>query len=115
MKVIVSRHAQERLKERCGLNKKSIQRMTEKAYTNGISRIEMNGRLHKWATSIARSGVSNATNVKLYGDKLFLFDRAILVTVIQVPPNILKDIDKMIRKEKKGREKEIQGNTEASE
>lgn len=115
MKVIVSRHAQERLKERCGLNKKSIQRMAEKAYTYGISRVEMNGRLHKWATSIARSGVSNATNVKLYGDKLFLFDRAILVTVIQVPSNILKDMDKMIRREKQKYEKEIQGNTETSE
>ena len=34
--VRVSKHASRRLKERCGLNKKSVQRMADIAFTNGM-------------------------------------------------------------------------------
>lgn len=104
MNAVVSRHARKRLKERSGLNKKAIQRMVDMAYTQGIRHSQMKGRLHKWVTSVACKGISNATNIRAYGDKLYLFDRNILVTVIQIPPNLLKDIKNMVN-EKEGERK----------
>ncbi|WP_373124748.1 hypothetical protein [Blautia producta] len=97
MNAVVSRHARKRLKERSGLNKKAIQRMVDMAYTQGIRHSQMKGRLHKWVTSVTCKGISNATNIRAYGDKLYLFDRNILVTVIQIPPNLLKDIKNMVK------------------
>ena len=50
--VTVSKHAVRRLKERCGLNKRSVQRMADKAFTDGIRHSDTRGRLNKWVTSL---------------------------------------------------------------
>ena len=45
--VTVSKHAVRRLKEHCGLNKRSAQRMADKAFTDGIRHTDTRGRLNK--------------------------------------------------------------------
>ena len=45
--VTVSKHAVRRLKEQCGLNKRSAQRMADKAFTDGIRHSDTRGRLNK--------------------------------------------------------------------
>ena len=50
--VTVSKHAVRRLKEHCGLNKRSAQRMADKAFTDGIRHSDTRGRLNKWVTSL---------------------------------------------------------------
>lgn len=39
----------------------------------------------------------NANNIRLYGDKAYIFCDKVLVTVIQIPTGLMKDFKKMIR------------------
>lgn len=50
--VRVSKHASRRLKERCGLNKKSVQRMADIAFTNGMKQEDATGQLNRWMASL---------------------------------------------------------------
>ena len=95
--VDVSNHAARRLKERCGLNKKSIQRMADKAFMDGIKHSDTKGRLNKWVTSIFFYNKA-ANNIRLYGDKAYIFAGNILVTVIQIPGDLFKDVNAMVKK-----------------
>ncbi len=83
----ISKHAEERLKERCGLNKKACKRIVQKAFDEGITHSQTKGRLNKWVTSLYFKN-QKAGNIRLYGDKAYIFCGAILVTVIQVPASL---------------------------
>lgn len=98
--MIVTNHANERLKERCGLKKKTKEHMVEKAFTKGYSHSQTKGRLNKWVTSLYFKN-RNANNIRLYGDKAYIFCGEVLVTVIQIPASLMKDFKKMIIKEDK--------------
>ena len=97
--IIVSNHANSRMRERIGINKKSCQRLAEKAYIDGISSIDASGELQNFMNYIANKHHNNAF-VRLYGEKVFIyakeFDMAdglqkmVLVTVIQIPNNLTK-------------------------
>lgn len=91
MDIIVSKHAEQRLKERCGLNKKSVQRITEKAFENGIRHRELKGNMRKWVDGLYLHE-QKANNIRLYGDKAFLFCGKILVTVIQIPASMRNEL-----------------------
>ncbi len=93
----ISNHAKQRMKERCGFNKKTQERMSEKALKCGITHAQTKGRLNKWITSLFFKN-TNANNIRIYGDNAYIFCRETLVTVIPVPANIKKDMDKMIRR-----------------
>lgn len=92
----VTEHAKRRLKERNGLNSKSIDRIAEKALNNGIRHNQTKGRLCKWVTSVFFRN-TNINNIRLYGDKAYLFDDEKLVTVLQIPQSLTKDMRKMIK------------------
>lgn len=66
MKIQVSKHAEERMRERCGLNKKSVERMAQRAYENGTHHNETKGNLNKWITGIYFKN-KNANNIRIYG------------------------------------------------
>lgn len=65
MKIEITRHAEQRMRERLGLNKKSIERMAQRAYDNGICHNETRGNLNKWITKVYFSN-KNANNIRLY-------------------------------------------------
>lgn len=93
----ISEHAKERLAQRNGLNKKSIDRIAKRAYTEGISHAQTKGNLNKWVTSLYFKS-RNANNIRLYGDKAYIFCDDTLVTVLQIPANLCKDLKKMVKK-----------------
>lgn len=92
--VHVTRHAKKRLKERSGLQKGSMARISEKAFIQGINYRDTKGRLRKWIAKVDFDGGTKMT--KLYGDKLYLFDDNRLVTILQVPADLARDRKKMI-------------------
>ena len=97
MEAIVTEHAKDRLKERSGLKKKSIDRIAEKALTEGYSHNELKGRLKKFVDALYLShNVCN--NIKIYGDKAYLFKGTTLITVLQVPNYLTKDIKNMVKR-----------------
>lgn len=83
------------MKERCGLNKKSVDRIAEKAFKEGITHGQTKGRLNKWMTKLYFTN-KTANNIRLYGDKAYIFCNEILVTVIQIPNDLIKDFKKMV-------------------
>ena len=92
----ISRHAAKRLKERCGLNKKACERMVQKAFDEGIKHSQTKGRLNKWVTGLYFKN-ETANNIRLYGDKAYRFCEETLVTVIQIPAGLMKDLKEMIK------------------
>ena len=94
IEAIVTNHAKKRIKERCGLNKKSIQRMATKALEEGHTHSETKGRLNKWMTSLYFRG-SKANNIRLYGEKAYIFRDTVLITVIPIPNNLLDLANKL--------------------
>lgn len=93
----ISKHAEERLKERCGLNKKACKRIAQKAFDEGITHSQTKGRLNKWITSLYFKN-KRADNIRIYGDKAYIFCNVVLVTVIQVPVSLMKDLKQMVKK-----------------
>jgi hypothetical protein len=103
--IVVTDHAFDRIKERSGINKKAAVWLAERAYQKGLSHNETNGGLDKYISSVA--GKSNKDNrIKIYGDKLFIFNLSNkqnvkeytekgeliirLVTVLSLSPNLTK-------------------------
>lgn len=93
----ISNHGKMRMKQRCGLNKKSCERMAEKTFKEGIRHNETTGRLNKWISSLYFKN-KNANNIRLYGDKAYIFCGDVLVTVIQIPNDLKKDMKSMIKR-----------------
>ena len=96
--VFVTRHAADRMRERGGLNRKSIQRIANQVYFNGYPIERTKGRLRKWMYKISKSNPS-AQNLRIYGDKLYIFSNDVLITVFNIPNDLKKDLPKMIDKE----------------
>lgn len=92
----ISKHAEERLKTRCGFNKETSERMAQRAFEEGITHSKTKGRLNKWVTRLYFRN-KNANNIRLYGDKAYIFCNEILVTVIQIPVSLMKDLKKMVK------------------
>lgn len=93
----ISEHAFKRLSERSGLSKKAAYRIAEKAFTQGITHSETKGNLNKYITSLYFNN-TNANNIRLYGDKVYIFVGEVLVTVLQIPSNLTKDMKKLVRR-----------------
>lgn len=64
--VRVSKHASRRLKERCGLNKKSVQRMADIAFTNGMKQEDATGQLNRWMASLVSMEIMYTYFVELH-------------------------------------------------
>lgn len=107
----VSSHAYKRLHERSGLNSKASERLVERVLERGYRRTQLHGRLRKWVDSKSELNTDNETDCVVYGDKLFIFKekRKVLVTVLQIPANLTKDLTVFVNKQK-GRQNEKKGN-----
>lgn len=89
----ISRHATKRLAQRCGLNKKAMQRIVDKAFELGIPMQATKGDVNRWVLEVYSKN-TNADNIRLYGDKAFLFDDTVLITVLQIPCNLIKKLQR---------------------
>lgn len=92
----LSNHAKSRLKQRCGFNKKAADRMSEKAFHDGIRHSETKGQLRKWTTALCLKN-PQANNIRLYGDKAYIFCDEVLVTVLQIPPELMRNYKRMLK------------------
>ena len=71
--------------------------MAKKALEEGISHGQTKGNLKKWIDSLYFYSKS-ANNIKLYGDKAYLFNNETLITVLQIPANLTKNLNIYIKK-----------------
>lgn len=94
--MIVTQHAKQRMKQRCGLKEKSSDRIAKKAYENGLRHGDYTGNLKKWVDSLYFRNQS-ANQIRLYSDKAYIFMNQKLITVLQIPHNLVKEADKLRR------------------
>jgi hypothetical protein len=86
-------HAENRAKERCGLNKKTTERMAKIAYEKGLKHSDCSGRLRKYITSLYFYNQS-ANQIRVYGDKVYIFYNEILITIMNLPNNLKNIVNK---------------------
>ncbi len=96
----VTRHGEQRIRERIGVSKKGAERQSELALERGISHGEMKGRLHKWVTSVAMNEAQTRGKYHIYNNKLFIYKSNALITVIPVPSNLHKAVAEQTKKKK---------------
>ena len=94
----VTKHAKERMKERCGIKEKSADRMAKIAYEKGLKHRDLTGNLKKWVDSLYFKNRA-ANQIRLYGDKAYIFQNEKLITVIQIPHNLVKEVVRISKKE----------------
>ena len=77
----MSNHATDRMSERCGLNKKSAERLSKLALENGISHSDTSGSLNRYLTKLFFYN-KTANNIRIYGEYIYIFCDDILITVM---------------------------------
>lgn len=97
----VTRHAERRTRERVGIPKKAVRRAAAKAITEGIRRTETDGGLRRYLDWLYWRGNGGASNIMVYGDKVYLFNDDTLITVLNVPPAHMKQAARLMQKRRK--------------
>lgn len=95
--VVITNHAIERAKERCGFNKKAALRMANKAVIEGISLTDAKGSVAAW---VIKNSYKYGTNRKIYlfGDKAWVYSLEnentvlALVTILQIPNELIRKV-----------------------
>lgn len=70
--MFVTKHAQYRMKQRCGVNKRSVHRMAKKVFQLGVKHRETTGKLKKWVNGLYLHN-RTANQIRLYGDMAYIF------------------------------------------
>ena len=91
--LIVSDHARQRIKERCGISKKSADRVCALATRRGVVRENTKGALRKWLDNNVRDN----RDLLVYGDKAFVISAEnVVVTVLQIPQCLTRNMSNML-------------------
>lgn len=83
----LTEHAVLRAKQRLKINRNSLRRLSEKAYTKGIKHADTKGTLNKYITSVWAKK-KNCNNIRIFGEHLFLFSDNVLVTLYIMPSEL---------------------------
>lgn len=67
----ITEHAKQRMKERCGFNSKTAERMAKKAFYGGITHAQTKGKLNKWVTSLYFKNVKS-NNIRIYWENCYI-------------------------------------------
>lgn len=81
---IITHHAYDQAKNRLSLSKGAFKALAKRAYYNGLSKRDINGRLFRYLEQLYHAHKGKANNVKIYGENAFLFHDNILLTVFKL-------------------------------
>lgn len=95
----VTVHAGRRIRERIGVNKKSIQSVSDRALSKGLAHEELTGKLKRYIDKLYfRSETAN--NIKVYAEKVYLFKGNLLITVVSLPTGLKRIANKLSNSKK---------------
>jgi hypothetical protein len=87
----LTKHSIARLGQRCGVSKKNAPKVAKRAFRTGITHAETHGNLHRFLDSLYLSQ-KKGTNMRIYGNAVFVFKEDVLITVINIPENLMKEV-----------------------
>lgn len=79
--MIITRHAEERGKERVGLSKSAIKRLAFLALERGVTHADTTGKLKRLFDSLYFRN-KEANNIRIYAEKIFIFSDQTLITIL---------------------------------
>jgi len=85
----ITEHANQRIKERVGLNKKARTRHTKLALKRGMKHIEAPAPLKKYLNTLFLR-YNSGNNMRVYNHKVFIFQGETLITVLNLPNEFKK-------------------------
>lgn len=91
--VQITQHGKARVRKRCGLPSKSVSRMVQEALDKGLKHSETTGRLNRYITALYFKN-QKANNIRIYGDKVYIFSNETLITVLNLPNQYKKLAEK---------------------
>lgn len=80
----VTNHAEDRLRERAGFNRKAAARMAQRALSRGLKHRDAVGRLRSYLDGLFLAH-GTANNMRVYGEFVYLFKADTLITVLSLP------------------------------
>lgn len=83
----ITEHAERRAKERLGWNSAALSRMADRALNDGVRHAQTRGKLNRYLSGLFLSH-GTANNSRVYGEHVFIFHNAVLITVIHLPRNM---------------------------
>lgn len=98
--VHITRHANQRVRQRVGIPKKAVKRYVETAYLDGLSHGELCGGLKRYIDGVYLQKRC-ANDIRVYGEFVFLFQNARLITITNLP-NRYKRVAREQQREKEG-------------
>lgn len=95
--ITITTHAKRRAKERCGIKSKGVERLANIAFERGITHDETAGMLNSYMSSLYFYNYQ-ANNIRLYGDKCYVFCNEVLVTVLAIPHRYIPIVQKLMNR-----------------
>lgn len=83
---IITHHALHRCRKRFGLPTKAVKRAADIALRDGVPREQFSGRFRRYLDGVFMQECT-AGEMRVYGDRLFIFDGRLLLTAWQLPGN----------------------------
>jgi hypothetical protein len=99
----ITRHGKHRIHKRCGIKSKGAERLAKIAFERGLTHAETTGSLNGYLTRLYMYN-RQANNIRLYGDKVYVFCDETLVTVLDTPLKYRRLVNKLMEKKKHDRE-----------
>jgi chromatin remodeling complex protein RSC6 len=97
----VTNHGRRRIKERCGIKAKGTGRLAKIAFSKGLSRSDVSGSLYKYIDYLYHYN-EQANNIRLYGDKVYIFCNEVLVTVLDTPKKYRSIVNRLMKERNNG-------------
>jgi len=97
MSVTVTDHGRNRIHERCGIGAKAAGRIAKIVFEKGLTYAETTGPLNRYINSLYMYN-ETANNIRMYGDKVYIFCGEVLVTVLDLPRKYRTIVNKLIGK-----------------
>ena len=94
----LTKHSISRLEQRCGVSRKNASTVAKRAFKRGITHAETHGNLHRFLDTLYLSQ-KKGTNMRIYGNAVYIFKEDVLITVINIPRNLMEDV-KELKKER---------------
>lgn len=107
-KVVMTKHAERRIRQRLGINKKATEKAAEKALQFGVNHSEAKGKLSKHLDGIFLLNY-RPTNMRVYNHAVYLFRNTVLITVLPLPKHLWVAADKLQRQKKEENNGDFQG------
>jgi len=79
--MIITKHAEKRLRSRVGIPKKAVKRYVEIATTKGTPHTELKGQLKEYADKMEKEYAIEGSNYYVFGTIMFVCANDVLITV----------------------------------